>query len=207
MSSSPIKSFKGPVANYAHLSSGEGENHLRAFEVWYNCSQSLTQASKILGVGPTTLMRWRDRFGWVERAEARRQTEKERADQIAADRASDMLETHFDAADILLQAGITYLKEHPIDNARDAINAIKLGIELQRRTREMPDWVIRIKKAPEEELIREAQAIIEEARSYALAVESGEATGNSGRACLPGNRSEEPIDVEFESIPLRANAN
>lgn len=137
----------------------ETERHRQAFEVWYENGQSFQRAAQVLGCSHMPLRRYAVWFDWVGRAQERAATVRvETAKEVTKKYVGAMV-SHFDAASKLIGRGVEYLDQYGIDNPRDAIQAVKIGIELQRRIAELPDWVIKVKDADTNELLELADEL------------------------------------------------
>ena len=112
----------------------------QSFFLWYRggrkisnkFANSLPEDEK--GQRPTfkTVEKWRDSFGWIQRAEAL-DADLSRAlqDQVINER-SEMYKEHVEVADKLIAKGKEYLEFHPMDDMADALKSISLGVEIQR---------------------------------------------------------------------------
>jgi hypothetical protein len=169
----------------------ETSKHLEAFEAWYARGRNGDQTAAALGCNHETIRRWARAFDWHARADERDAQFKEQAQKTALERNGELVKRHNEACDVLISKGVEHLLHNPIDNARDAITAVRYGIELQRRTMELPDFVVKLLTGSDEALIERARELVEELQR--------------SRGLTPGGE-EDPLDVDFshEDPVLRA---
>ncbi len=81
---------------------------------------------------PKTVEKWRDSFGWIERAEVLDAELSERLkDKMINDRV-EMYEKHVQLASDLIEKGKEFLQTHELKDSSDALKAIALGIDIEK---------------------------------------------------------------------------
>lgn len=130
----------------------ETARHRDAFEAWYAASRNFRKVSENSGIKSSTLYDWADRFEWHERADGRDSKAAQIADEEAAkERAARQIRRR-QSGELLALKGRQFFKDYPIDSARDAIQAIKAGTEIERKEDGVPDWVLMILNADTNDL-------------------------------------------------------
>lgn len=137
----------------------ETAKHLEAFEAWYAASRNFRKISENLGIKSSTLYDWADNFDWHERADARDNEAKRIADEEAARERAKRQKLRRQAGELLAARGREYFAKNAIDSPRDAIQAIKYGTEIERKEDGIPDWVLMILNANEDDLKAMAQHV------------------------------------------------
>lgn len=130
----------------------ETARHLDAFEGWYAVHRDYRQASADLGIPFGTLRTWGEWFTWHARADGRDQAAREKADREAITRRAEMLKRHRQAGELLTRRGIEHLTKQPIEATKDAISAIKTGVDLERQAEGLPAYLVEILNAPPDTL-------------------------------------------------------
>lgn len=107
---------------------------------------------------------WSAHFDWVERAlqyddyierEARKKFERE-----AINRKVDMLKRHALAGKVLQRKGVEYIDRQGIDKSADAISAISKGIEIERKSEGLPDYLFEVMNADDNDLLRQYHELL-----------------------------------------------
>lgn len=124
-----------------------------AFAFWYAADRDYQRTAQYAQVTETTVYSWHARHGWALRAASLDEEAEALARQQMVNRRAAMLTRHQQLGELLGVRGGEYLAANRIDNARDAIVAIKTGIEIERTTEGLPQWVERIINANDEELL------------------------------------------------------
>lgn len=148
----------------------ETPKHTEAFEAWYQLGRNFTKVSKHLTVSRPTLYSWADWFDWQERADGRDKKAKQLADEEAAKERAERQKRRRRAAELLTARGVKYFAENEIDTPRDAIQAIKAGLENERKEDGVPDWALMILNAKPEDLAAMGSL-------FGLSLPDSEATG------------------------------
>ena len=125
----------------------ETSQHREAFEFWYSNRLDFRKTSESVGVNKKILYRWADVYGWAERAAARDQAAQRIADHAAAQETAKFLKAQQQAGQLLRLKGIKHLSEHDIEDGRTAIAAIKTGIDIERQSLGLPEWIVKILNA------------------------------------------------------------
>lgn len=139
---------RGPVKHT------ETARHHEAFEVWYEADRDFDKVGKTLTVSRQTVYNWADWFGWAERADRRDSEVQALAARQAIKRKADLLKRQQRAGELMTRRGVEWFAKNEIGTAKDATAAVKTGIELERQAEGLPDWVVEILNAPEEQLTR-----------------------------------------------------
>lgn len=106
------------------------------------------------------LYEWSGVYNWVERAaayddyieaQARKKLERD-----AIKRKADMLKRHSEIGRFMQSKGVEYLKDTKkgIDKSSDAITAISKGVELERKSEGLPEYLIEVMSASDDDLQR-----------------------------------------------------
>lgn len=134
----------------------------QAFQVWYNDPRrGVGKTAIVVGVSERTIERWMLAHDWRGRA-ARMDAEARRLTDIAnIQRQAEMLRRQAMQGRNLAQVGANFFAANPagITEARDAINAIKIGHELERKAEGLPDWIVDLLGKSDDELRAEYNAL------------------------------------------------
>lgn len=112
----------------------------QTFILWYDGNRKISQkfANSLPedenGQRPTfkTIEKWRDEFGWMQRADALDGELSRKLQDEVINKRIKMYEEHVEVSNALIAKGKTYLETHPIEEMSDALKAISLGVEIQR---------------------------------------------------------------------------
>jgi hypothetical protein len=121
--------------------------HREAFEAWYSVNRNWSKTAQNSAVSRRLLYDWAERYDWHERADRRDREAQRIADDVATVALAQRIEAQRKAGTALRLRGMEYLSKHGITNARDAITAVKIGIEIERQADTLPDWVFAILSA------------------------------------------------------------
>ena len=104
-----------------------------AFERWARMKKpNLLELSKELGYNYSTIITWRKKWNWQTRLDERRskaiEKTQERSIEVLAERKARQLK----AAVLMQHRGTEFFENRGVGMARDAINAIDKGVQLQR---------------------------------------------------------------------------
>lgn len=146
----------------------ETSRHLEAFEKWYAASRDFGKIWKDLETPEQTLRNWGTWFDWHGRADRRDTEAKALADREAVKRKAQMLIRHRQSGEVMHLRGMEWYKNNKIESAADACRSIEKGIQIERQAEQMPDWVIEILNADEQQL-RRTEAELDARRRAALA--------------------------------------
>ena len=140
----------------------ETSRHKDAFEAWYDAARNFRITAENCSVCERSLYSWSEKFGWHERADRRDLEAARIVDAAQTQAVADRLKRQRQAGELLRERGVEYLLAHPIDSARDAIAAIKAGIEIEQRADLLPDWVLAVLSATPDELEARHREIMRE---------------------------------------------
>lgn len=171
---------------------GESDKAFEAFVLYRDigASRSLDTVAQKLAKSLPLIKRWSAQYGWVERvsayddyldAQARKKFE---ADTIK--RKVDMLRRHALTGKILQQKGVDYLSSKGVDRSSDAVAAIKAGVTIERQSEGLPEYMMEIVNADDNEIARQYAALLAEIGG----VGSGDAEAGDGDSS-PGTPSTE----------------
>lgn len=132
----------------------EKPHHQRAFETWYEAGRVFNSVTHGFRVSDRSARNWAEWFGWHERADKRDREAAAKADRDAVQRRAAMFKRHRETAELMMLRGREHFRDNKIERAADAIAAIVKGIEAERQSEGLPDWVIEILNADEDTLRR-----------------------------------------------------
>jgi hypothetical protein len=130
----------------------ETARHIEVFETWHGVARNWSKTAQKSAVSRRLLYDWADKFNWHERADRRDREAQRIADESATVERAQRIEAQRRAGTALRLRGMEYLSQNGITSARDAIAAIKTGIEIERQADVLPDWVFAILAADTAEL-------------------------------------------------------
>lgn len=174
----------------------ENAKHHKAFEVWYAKDRNYRNASRELTAVCTlaTIYRWAQKYDWETRADNRDSQAARLLEQESVGRRAAMISEQRKAGKLLRQLGLQYLVanlETVIANPKDAINAIKEGLALERQAEGLPDWVGTIVNATSQELMDDYQRLLKEIAATAEAESHGTRNGASRNGHSPASGDSE----------------
>lgn len=140
----------------------ETEKHKKMFEVWYLNKRNITLTARQLGVSHMPIRRYSEWFDWDKKANQRdiELGVKATNDEIIVDKCIEVVERHKEISKALLGIGMKFLEENGVETARDALAAIKLGMEMERKSFDLPDYVKEITSKTDQELVRRARELM-----------------------------------------------
>lgn len=109
---------------------------------------------------PKTVEKWRDNFGWIERAESLDVDFSNKLIAQSLNKREEMYKRHEEVASALLTKGEEYLKEHDFKDSADAIRAIGLAVEISRASVGQAEIIRKFASMSEEQLDKELQKMI-----------------------------------------------
>lgn len=139
----------------------ESGKAFEAFSVYIQLgtTRTLDAVAKQLKKSATIMGRWSSAYSWVSRAadydswvdlEARKKLDRE-----AIKRKADMLRRHAETGRALQSFGIRHIQTaQQAAKGADAINAIKTGVELERKSEGLPDYLLEVMEATDDDLTR-----------------------------------------------------
>jgi len=160
----------------------ETSQHREAFEGWYANRRDFAKTSQNLTTNKFTLYNWADRYGWYDRADTRDRAAAKIADTEAAKETAKFLKAQQQAGQLLRLKGVQYLaQENAITDGRTAIAAVKTGIDIERQSLGLPEWIAKILNADASTLQSEI-ADMERRRREALGDTEGDARAEADPA-------------------------
>ena len=110
------------------------------FVLWYDGNRKISNkfANSLPedenGQRPTfkTIEKWRDEFGWMQRADALDGELSRKLQDEVINKRIKMYEEHVTVSNKLIELGKDFLDNHKIEEMSDALKAISLGVEIQR---------------------------------------------------------------------------
>lgn len=136
----------------------ESARAYEAFVVYRDmgAARSLEKVQQKLDKSTTMLGRWSGEHNWQARVRAYDDyiDAKARAiiDAQAVEQRVAMLKRHADMGRAMQSKGIEYLVKNGVDNSASAITATKTGIELERKSAGLPDYLLEIQAYSDDEL-------------------------------------------------------
>ena len=168
----------------------ETAQHKAAFLVWYEHDRNFAEICENLRTSDDTLRRWADKFGWQERADKLDIIATRKAERGAIDRKAKMIESQRITGFNLRTLGARWLREHEntaVESLKDAVTAIEKGFALERQAEGLPDWVLTIVNADDNELQDEYTQLLQRCQ----AAFSDPGGTDSTRFALAGNGEDE----------------
>jgi len=112
----------------------------QVFVLWYDGNRKISNkfANSLPedenGQRPTfkTIEKWRDEFGWMQRADALDGELSRKLQDEVINKRIKMYEEHVTVSNKLIELGKDFLDNHKIEEMGDALKAISLGVEIQR---------------------------------------------------------------------------
>lgn len=112
----------------------------QTFYLWYKGGRKISQKfSNSLpeddkGQRPTfkTIEKWRDAYGWVDRAEGLDADISNALQKEVINERMEMYKSHVELADALIAKGKEFLDTHEIDDMADALKAISMGVDIAK---------------------------------------------------------------------------
>lgn len=114
------------------------------------------------GKRPTfkTIEKWRDAYGWIERAEALDVEFSNALQTTAIDKRIKMYEEHVELSNALIAKGRQFLETHPIEEMNDALKAITLGVEIQKASIGQVEMGRKILTMTDDQLLKEINKLL-----------------------------------------------
>lgn len=151
----------------------ETRKHIAAFEEWYAADRDFRATSEKTGTPQNTLYDWAARFGWRRRADDRDQEVIRLNAQKAIKAKADRIARHAEAGALLVERGMTFLRtDNSIENATDAIRAIKEGVNIERAAEGLPTWMLKVLGASDADLIRREDELRRELEDSGISIDS-----------------------------------
>lgn len=140
----------------------------QAFFLWHSGGRKISQrfANSLpedeTGKRPTfkTIEKWRDAYGWIERAEALDVEFSNALQTTAIDKRIRMYEEHVELSNALISKGKEFLETHQIEDMSDALKAITLGVEIQKASIGQVEMGRKILTMTDDQLTRELNKLL-----------------------------------------------
>lgn len=107
-----------------------------------------------------TVIKWKNEYGWVERADALDGEVSIRLEREAIDRKAEATKKLAKTGEELLDHGLRYIKENGFDNSSAAVRAIMGGAELMAKFTGMGDFLIAVTKMSDAQLTKEFHKLL-----------------------------------------------
>lgn len=165
----------------------------RCFIVWYGAGRptKISKIRKILpkdeyGRVPTNVLiaDWRADLGWAERADELDAKAMQKVDDELVSAKAEMLKRQVKTGMTMQQKGMEYLENKGLDNSLSAIQAIVRGVEIERTSVGMSEFIIKVSKMTDVELK-------EKIRQLSSRAETGDVIDAETEEIKPENKSED----------------
>lgn len=146
--------------------SDESVKAYEAFAVYRDLgiNRRLDDVAAKLNKSTTIMGRWSSQFNWIARATAYDDyidaEARKRLDREAIRRKADMLRRHAEVGKVLQTRGLQFLQQHGIDRGSDAITAIIKGIDTERKSEGLPEYLLQVMDATDDELARQYNELL-----------------------------------------------
>lgn len=160
------------------------------FTIWYGAGRP-NQIYKILDKLPkdnltgripdvSSIQKWRIKYGWDAQADELDEKALVLVQNDLIQRKADMLSRQADIGFQLQYLGMAYLVSGSFDSSASAVQAIKVGAELERSSRGISDLIMKISKMSDDELQQEILNQISRASESGQIVEGEEVDTGDG---------------------------
>jgi hypothetical protein len=103
---------------------------------------------------------WRARFGWEERADILDAEVARRIESIAINEKVEMLNRHAEAAKLMVQKAIDFIKDHDITKMDTAVRMLVQGVEIEQASRGIPTALLKIAELDNEGIMNMANKLL-----------------------------------------------
>lgn len=114
----------------------ETAKHIAAFLAWYELDRSFDETRIKIRVNKNSLAEWIKKFDWHRKADEIDAKAFAKAQKLIIEkngkRTAEMIENHYKYGASLINIGGGYLKEKGVDTGGQAIQAVKIGVDIQR---------------------------------------------------------------------------
>lgn len=122
--------------------------------------RSTDEVARQLGKSSALIQRWSSTHRWVERVTAWDnyidQQARKRIEKNAIQRRVDMLTRHAQAGKALQSYGLKHIQKNPAaEKGSDAISAIQRGVEMERKSEGLPEYLISVVDKSNDDLLRQ----------------------------------------------------
>ncbi len=116
--------------------SRETAKHIAAFWAWYELERHFEKTKSELRVSNNSLAVWIKKYDWTNRADALDAKTLEKAQKTIIEkngkRLAEMIENHYKYGANLINIGGGYLRDKGVESGAQAIQAVKIGVDIQR---------------------------------------------------------------------------
>jgi hypothetical protein len=152
---------------------GESSKAFEAFSVYRDLgvNRSTEQVAQRLSKSIAIIQRWSGLHNWVVRATAYDDyidaEARKKLDRNAIKRKAKMLERHANTGRALQAFGLQHVQttKQPA-NASDAIRAIRVGVDIERKSEGLPEYLIEVMNADDTELTAQYNELVAEIGGY-----------------------------------------
>ena len=138
------------------------------FHLWYNGGRKISQRfcntlpDDDRGNRPTwkTVEKWRDSYGWIERADGMDAALSLRLEDEAISKRIEMYKEHVEVSNALIAKGKEFLQNHSIEEMGDALKAISLGIDIQKASIGQIEMGQKILRMSDDQLTKEINKLL-----------------------------------------------
>lgn len=111
----------------------------------------------------STVQRWIEDYGWLERAEALDVEAARKMDNLIIDERISMFKEHAEIGKQIREMGLKFLEEKGLEKDASALRAIADGIQIERSSRGLADALSRIASMDDATLAREISKLLPQA--------------------------------------------
>ena len=153
------------------------------FTVWYSLGQP-TNMNLVIDQIPEspdgnkparlTLSKFKEDYGWVERADALNAKAVELVDKELVDTKAELLRKQFKVAAEVGQKAIDHILEDGFDSSSSAVNALRWASEEQRIVIGVSEMLVKISKLPNEDALARYNKLLQRKNSVEAEIVSEE---------------------------------
>lgn len=140
----------------------------QTFYLWHKGGRKISQkfANSLpedeKGRRPTfkAIEKWRDKFGWIDRADKLDAEISNALQERVIDERIQMYEKHVGLANALIAKGEAFLVSGTITEMKDALKAIELGIEIERVSVGQAEFGRKLLTATGDQLVKELNKLL-----------------------------------------------
>jgi hypothetical protein len=179
---------------------------MEAFEFWYGGDRTIQPVADRFNVSYQAVKAWATAFTWRDRAAERDAEVQRRLDREAINRKAQMLREHRMAGELARRRAVENLRNHAINETRDALAALKLGIEIERQVEQLPQYLLQVLEMNDDQALalqrqlmeaveRDRAGIVNESEAVSL-VPPGET--EPGAAAIPDSPVSELVPSKVD---------
>jgi hypothetical protein len=146
----------------------ESDKAYEAFSIYRDMgiSRSIDNVVQKLNKSRQLISRWSGQYAWVQRAAAYDdhidQLARKKLEREAVNRKVEMLRRHGMAGRLMQRKAAEYLDKHGMEKSADAINGMQKGIAIERAAEGLPEYLLEVVNADDNELARQYHALLAE---------------------------------------------